>query len=337
MTLSAAPPLHGGDLGVLARHFPDAPRPWIDLSTGINPWPYPVQALPAEAWTRLPAPSAEDAVRTEAALYYGFGDPACVVLAPGSQALLQWLPRLRRPGRVAVFAPTYAEHALTWAAAGHRVEMIAWDAAPPGDADVVVVVRPNNPDGAVYPLARLRRLADDLAARAGWLVIDEAFADIGDEPSVAATMPGPALVVLRSFGKFFGLPGCRLGFAWTMPPLCDALRAALGPWCVPGPALAVAAQALADRPWIAAARTRLTEAARRLDRTVTAAGCTLVGGTSLFRLYESPDAAFHFDALAAAGILVRRFPDQPRWLRFGLPGDAAFERRLAAALAVPVA
>lgn len=331
------PPQHGGDFAVLKRHFPDAPGPWIDLSTGINPWPYPLPALPAEAWTRLPARSAEDAVRAKAAAYYGFDDPARVVLAPGSQALLQWLPRLRPPSRVAVFGPTYAEHAWTWAAAGHAVETIAWDAEPAPGIDVAVVARPNNPDGRIFPLARLERLAGTLAARGGWLVVDEAFADVSDEPSVARTMPGPALVVLRSFGKFFGLAGCRLGFAWAMPPLCEALRRALGPWCVPGPALAIAAQALADARWIADTRARLATAAARLDRTVMEAGFDVVGGTSLFRLYASPTASAHFDALAAAGVLVRRFADAAHWLRFGLPGDAAVEQRLATALAAPVA
>jgi len=331
------PPEHGGDLTTVRGRFPDAPTPWIDLSTGINPWPYPLPPIGAEAWTRLPSRDLEDDVRVKAAAYYGFDNPANIVLAPGSQALLQWLPRLRPRGRVAVFGPTYAEHAWTWAAAGHAVETIAWADDPPATADVVVVVRPNNPDGQVYPTARLRRLAAGLGRRGGWLVVDEAFADVSDEPSVARSMPSPSVIVLRSFGKFFGLAGCRLGFAWAMPPLRDALRDALGPWCVPGPALAVAASALADAAWIADTRARLAEAAARLDRTAIAAGLELVGGTALFRLYESPAAPHLFDALAAAGLLVRRFSDAPHWLRFGLPGSPAFEQRLESALAATLA
>jgi cobalamin biosynthetic protein CobC len=48
---------------------------------------------------------------------------------------------------------------------------------------------------------------------------------------------------------------------------------------------------------------------------------------------RSEAAAALFDRLGAAGLLVRRFEEQPTWLRFGLPGEEAAWRRLAAALA----
>lgn len=327
-------PAHGGDLDAIAALFTRAPTPWIDLSTGINPWAYPLPAIDATAWTRLPSRAFEDEVRAKAAAFYGFGDAANVVLAPGSQALIQWLPRLRARSRVAVFGPTYAEHAWCWAQAGHEIALLDWEEEPPAQADVVVVVRPNNPDGRSYPLDRLAALADRLARRDGWLIVDEAFAEVAAGPSIAAVVTAPSLVVLRSFGKFFGLGGCRLGFAWAMPPLCDSLREALGPWCVPGPALAIAASALADATWIAATRRQLAEAATRLDGIAAAAGLRLLGGTSLFRLYEAADAPSCFASLAAAGILVRRFAERPSWLRFGLPASGLAEERLRSALAL---
>jgi len=325
---------HGGDLAAMRAAFPAAPRPWIDLSTGINPWAYPVSRIPRSAWHRLPSADDEQSVRLAAARYYDVDAATTdVVLAPGSQALIQWLPRLRPHSRVAVVGPTYSEHARSWVAGGHDVLTVGADADALRDSDVVVVTRPNNPDGAVMPLLRLTELADRLQRRRGWLVIDEAFADVADARSVAATLPQASVVCLRSFGKFFGLAGGRLGVALARPPVSDALRAALGPWPASTPMLAIAARAFADRAWIRRTRSRLKRAADRLDRIAVRAGLRLVGGTSLFRLYETGLAEPLFEHLAARGIYARRFAAEPGWLRLGLIADAGGERRLRRALA----
>ncbi|SMH59837.1 threonine-phosphate decarboxylase CobD [Azospirillum agricola] len=324
--------LHGGDLDGARAAFPDAPQPWVDLSTGINPWSYPLPPIPPDAWTRLPARGAEMALREAAAACYGAPSAERVAAASGSQALIQLLPRLRAPGRVAVLAPTYAEHALCWAGAGHRLS----ETTDPetADADVLVVVNPNNPDGRLLEPARLLALAERQAGRGGWLVVDEAFADCEPAGSVAPFAGTPGLVVLRSFGKFFGLAGLRLGVALAEPALAAALRAAVGPWAVSGPGLAVAAAALSDRDWIAATRIRLRAEAEALDRLLTGVGLTVAGGTDLFRLVTHPDARSLHRILGEAGILVRRFEQRPDWLRLGLPADGEARRRLRDACAV---
>ena len=324
---------HGGNLGAARRRFPGAPEPWIDLSTGINPWPYPFLAPPPEAWQRLPDDDAFDCLLRSAALAYGAPSPDHVAAAPGSQALIQWLPRLVRPGRVAILVPTYGEHAVAWATAGHTVTVLADPGAlDPDSWDTVVVVNPNNPDGRQIEVNRLRTLARHLSKRNGRLVVDEAFADALTGTSLAGATDEPGLVVLRSFGKFFGLAGLRLGFALADPATIKQLRAALGPWPVSGPAVAIALHALSDAPWIAATRARLEAAARRLDGTLEAHGLRVIGGTPLFRLSATADAGRLFEALAAAGILVRRFDAYPNWLRFGLPPDEPAWQRLEEAL-----
>lgn len=328
-----APVEHGGDLSVVRAAFPAAPLPWLDLSTGINPWPYPVNRIPAAAWHRLPDAADMQAVRVAAAAYYGVSSAEQVVLAPGSQAIIQWLPRLRGRSRVAIVGPTYVEHARSWAASGHDVTSVGSSDTVGRDIDVVVVGRPNNPDGKIASFSWLEQTASRLGRRGGWLIVDEAFADCLETPSVTAVLRGDAIISLRSFGKFFGLAGGRLGAALTNNPVRDDLAAALGPWCVPGPMLAIAARAYADRTWIARTRTRLTQASARLDRLVARAGPHLVGGTTMFRVYESVRAPAIFDALAAAGIYVRRFAAHPTWLRLGVPPNAEAERRLAQALA----
>jgi cobalamin biosynthetic protein CobC len=113
----------------------------------------------------------------------------------------------------------------------------------------------------------------------------------------------------------------RLGFALAAPHLAAALNASLGPWAVSGPALAVGERALADSAWMDATRNRLADAARTLDRLLAEANIAVFGGTSLFRLAQVTEAAETFKRLGHAGIVVRSFPEQPTWLRFGLPDD----------------
>jgi len=330
-----APIAHGGDLGALRQAFPDAPEPWLDLSTGINPVPYRVPPVEASAWTRLPEAAEVRALREAAASAYGAPDADHVVPAPGTQILIETLPRLLAPTRVAVLGPTYAEHAAAWARAGHAVtETSDFDAL--GAARVAVIVDPNNPDGRTRPLAERRALAEALAARGGLLVADEAFADLEPVESLCPHVSAPdlasGLVVLRSFGKTYGLAGLRLGFAIADAATAARIAAALGPWAVSGPALAIGRAALSDADWRArAARDRAADAGR-LDRMIARGGGRIVGGTCLFRTADFPDGPDLFRRLAASGIAVRRFAGHPDRLRFGLPPDKAGWCRLSRVL-----
>jgi cobalamin biosynthetic protein CobC len=162
--------------------------------------------------------------------------------------------------------------------------------------------------------------------------IDPPSAHSRASASLAGEVGRGNIVVLRSFGKFFGLAGLRLGFAIAAPDIAARLRASLGPWAVSGPAIAIGEAALADSAWIAATQRRLAQAAQRLDALLAGAGLDIVGGTSLFRLAQTPAAAPLFETLGRAGILVRRFAEHPTWLRFGLPGDEPAWKRLAGAL-----
>ncbi|MDJ0388997.1 threonine-phosphate decarboxylase CobD [Roseomonas sp. E05] len=322
---------HGGRLAEARRRFAGAPEPFLDLSTGINPVPWPVPPLPPAAFTRLPEPEEETALLQTAAAAYGVADAACLAAAPGTQLLIQLLPRLFPLRELRILGPTYAEHAACWRAAGTAVREVARLEDLDGHGGALLC-NPNNPDGRRHPPGALLALADRLAARGGFLVVDEAFADLEPEAlGCAAALPHPGLILLRSFGKSYGLAGLRLGFALAAPARAAAIRAALGPWAVSGPALAVGRAALADTAWRQAAAARLAEDTMRLDALLGAAGLCVRGGTRLFRLAEG-DAALWHERLGRAGILTRRFAAMPRWLRFGLPGDAAAWARLAAAL-----
>lgn len=318
---------HGGRLLEARRRFPDAPEPFLDLSTGINPAAYPFDPPAPEAWCRLPEPEAVAGLEREAAAAYGITDPAMVVAAPGTQALIQLLPRVLRPllpqPRIAVLGPTYAEHEAAWRAAGSEVEHVT-----ELGHRALVLCNPNNPDGARH---EPRALAAAAAAM-DLLIVDEAFADFEPGLSLAPFLPLPRVVVLRSFGKTFGLAGLRLGFALAEPGVAARIRQALGPWAVSGPAISIGVQALRDRPYLEKARHQARFAAARLDTVLRAHGLEVLGGTTLFRLARSPEAATIADRLGRHGILVRRFGGEPCWLRFGLPDDERAWHRLGAAL-----
>ncbi|MCX7643667.1 MAG: threonine-phosphate decarboxylase CobD [Rhodobacteraceae bacterium] len=316
---------HGGDLDRAAAAY--GAGDWLDLSTGINPVPYPLPAIPPAAWTRLPTRAETAAL--EAAASAAFGTPAEVVAVAGAQAAIQIVPRLAPPGRAAVLWPSYNEHAAALAAQGWMVAQ-AQDPEAMTGADLAVIVNPNNPDGRRWPAALLA----DLAGRVGLLVVDESFGDVAPELSLAPLLDRlPNALVLRSFGKFWGLAGLRLGFALASPPLAARLRALAGPWAVGGPAIAVGCAALADPAWAAAARARLAADAARLDALALGAGWGLVGGTDLFRTYAVADASAAQACLARARIWTRVFPHSPGWIRLGLPGAEGSWTRLATALA----
>ena len=326
------PLVHGGDLAAARRLFPAAPRPFVDLSTGINPHPYRLPRLPAKAFGRLPDADAIAALAKTAAQAYGAPSAAHVVCAPGTQILLPLVSQLMPPGRAAVVAPTYGELARAAALAGHRVTD-ARDLAGVGDAHLVFIGNPNNPDGRLFAKTDLIALAKVLRARGGLLIADEAFMDVGPAgQSLASEVGLGSIVVLRSFGKFFGLAGLRLGFALAAPQLAARIAAMLGPWAVSGPALAIGTAALADKAWIESTRQRLAKAAQKLDAVLSGAGLDIIGGTSLFRLARTAQASALFNHLGRAGILARRFAEQQKWLRFGPPGNAQAWRRLQAAL-----
>ncbi len=319
---------HGGRLRLAAARYGVPLADWLDLSTGINPNGWPVPAVPADAWSRLPED--EDGLTGAACSYYG---TRALLPVAGSQAAIQALPQLRAPGRVAVIHPGYAEHAQAWRRAGHGVTPVTAkeldDAVP--QSDVLVLIHPNNPTGARFSLEQMLDWHAQLAARGGWLVVDEAFMDATPEHSLAPVCPRPGLIVLRSLGKFFGLAGARVGFVLAETSLLEKMHAQLGPWTVTAPSRWVATQALADFPWQQQARRRLAQDSERKVSLLKRHGLTPQGGCVLFQWVCTPRAAELHDRLARRGILTRHF-DDPQSLRFGLPGDEAVWARLDTAL-----
>lgn len=324
--------VHGGALDVVAAAFPGAPRPWVDLSTGINPWPWPLQVAPPVAH-HLPTRRAVAACRDAMAAAYG-ADPACVLPVPGTELVIRLLPQLLGVASACVQARSYGDHERAWRGAGATVLVSDDPLAAAGDAQAqaVVVCNPDNPTGRRHARDALAAARERQAARGGWLVVDEAFADLDPAASLAPSGGQAGLVLLRSFGKFYGLAGLRLGALIAPSQVLEAARRLLGQWAVSGPALAAGAAACADTAWADATRVRLRRAREALDSLLQGAGIVPVGGTDLYRFVRVDDAWALWRRLVNAGVYVRRFAWSREHLRIGLPADEVAAQRLARAL-----
>ncbi len=330
---------HGGGLDAAMARYGGSRDQWLDLSTGINPVPYPIGDIPPDAWQRLPDEAAMERLLHAARRFWNVPDSASILAAPGASALIRVLsrtlshsdmPHLTKPD---IEDRTYNE----WAAAFELPDYIRYDPGP----GIVIRVHPNNPDG--------RLMDEGLIGSTQLTVIDESFCDTIPDHSHVARSAAPGVVVVKSFGKFWGLAGLRLGFLIGEPNtlgLWDetssilpthgytsaSTKEALGPWPVSGPALEIGARALEDHAWADTTRTRLAQDAARLDVLLHPTGAQLIGGTDLFRTYAVPDAAALQDRLAVSHIWTRIFPYSDSWIRFGLPGTEAHWAQLQAAL-----
>lgn len=323
---------HGGRLRAAAAQYGIAEADWLDLSTGLAPWPFPIPPIPLQAWARLP--ENRDGLEAAACAYY---DAPRVLSVPGTQAAIQTLPRLRRPGKVGVLSPCYAEHAEAWRNGGFLVRELVEAEVDYfiEHLDVLVVVNPNNPTGAQLAPELLLEWHARLAERGGWLVVDEAFMDVTPQFSLAAETERSGLIVLRSFGKFFGLAGVRLGFVLAEASLLNQLERQIGPWAVSGPTRVLGKVCLDDRDAQFRQRQRSEQASARLYDLLRQHGLPPEGGCALFQWVVTPRAKALHEFCALRGILLRLFASGDTHtdsLRFGLPANEHDWQRFETAL-----
>ena len=322
--------VHGGGITAAARQYGGRPEEWLDLSTGINPNPMTLPEIPVAAWHRLPDQHLQERAREAARRYYRSGD-ILPLPVPGTQSVIQLLPKLVTGGRVAIFSPTYGEYARAFTLAGLQVRQVSTIAELTVDDRLVVAVNPNNPDGRVLPIEQLRELHDRQREQGGLLLVDEAFGDMEPVASVAPFATSmPSLIIFRSFGKFFGLAGLRLGFVIAEASIMTRFEDWLGPWAVSGPALSIAASLMESDT--SAIRNRILQRHSALEAVLQRSKLHVVGGTALFALVADDRAEGIYTHLCRHHILVRKFDYARNWLRFGLAPDEAADERLAGVL-----
>jgi cobalamin biosynthetic protein CobC len=323
---------HGGRLREAVKQYGIAEADWLDLSSGISPWPWPIPPIPPSAWARLP--ETDDGLELAACDYYGAPH---VLPVAGSQAAIQALPRLRQAGKVGVHSPCYAEHAEAWRSNGFLVrEVMEHEVDRFIDSlDVLVVVNPNNPTGLSLTPKRLLDWHARLASRGGWLVVDEAFMDNTPALSLAGKSNRVGLIILRSFGKFFGLAGVRLGFVLAEERFLKVLAKQIGPWAVNGPTRSLGQVCLNDTEGHRLQRERTGQASQRLAALLTRYDLAPQGGCALFQWLITAHAVALHEFCAQRGILLRLFQNNGPHnssLRLGLPREESDWQRLETAL-----
>ena len=323
--------IHGGQVDLAMRLYPDAPRPFLDLSTGINPVGYPVPPIDPVSWQRLPLRAEINHLLDYARAFYGVPSRMMIAAVPGSEIALRLLPVLVPAKHVGILGPTYGSHEESWRASGADVVMLDGIEHLPAGLNALVLVNPNNPDGRLLSSDAMLATAHSLAKTGGVLIVDESFGDLAPQQSILyATNVPPNIIVLRSLGKFFGLAGLRAGFVIANANIIARINAIMGDWPVSGPAAMIAARALSDAQWITETRARLAHDRAKLDAILARAKLEIIGGTDLFRFVTGP---VHLDdRLARAGILIRAFDHVPTHFRIGLPASDAEGTRLADAL-----
>ncbi|MTI09364.1 threonine-phosphate decarboxylase CobD, partial [Curvivirga aplysinae] len=294
---------------------------WIDLSTGINQSAYPFDLKENFNINALPSKALYEACLTATGSYYDARlTPSNALLTPGSQFIISQLPHLFAPDEIAILYPTYGEHVPAWKEAGHQVHLVKdINEAQALNTKFILLVNPNNPDGKFYSQSELLEISNQQASKGGCLVIDEAFIDISPEDSLSDYAGQDGLIILRSFGKFFGLAGIRLGTLLAPQEIIERLQRRLGPWAVSSITLAVATQAYQDQEWIEQQKADLIKSSEKMDHLFSAIGCDIVGGTILYRLFHIKNASALFYHLGHQGIYLRHFEYNPNWLRVGVP------------------
>jgi len=323
---------HGGRLQDVAKRFGIVESDWLDLSTGVSPWHYPVPDIPPSAWNRLP--EEDDGLISAADRYYG-GHNALPVA--GSQAAIQCLPQVltsmrEGPGRVLLPKVGYKEHERAWRLQGWQIEYYGdskrevsaplYNQQPTSEqidsCDVLLFINPNNPAAGQIPATKLNAWLEVLSLKGGYLVVDEAFMDATPQQSLLPAA-GQNLVILRSVGKFFGLAGLRAGFVFAPDEIRLALQDRLGPWCLNGPARMICKQAFCDIEWQQMQIRRLHNSSERLRKLLSVLPGHIVG-TALFQCVHLSRAPVWHERLCQHGILTR-LTDERNALRFGLPAD----------------
>jgi len=306
---------HGGDLTAATREFGLPAKGWIDLSTGINPVNFPDLKVKDHSFRILPTSEQVTNLLKVAGDFYQIPTSMSIIPSPGTQAVLQHIPRLFPKRKVAILSPTYSEYENTWSRSGNEI-IRAGNIQELKMGDVAVVVNPNNPDGRRHQIESLIEIAEHVET----LIIDETFCDHSSEVSIISKLQMQNIIVLRSIGKFFGLAGLRLGFVISKTNITNSIEEMLGPWAVSGPAIEIGTRALLDKPWIEKMDGILSIKSKELDSLLTRQKLKILGKTVLFKLVESNNAQFIYQTLAKSGILVRKFNGQKNWLRIGLPG-----------------
>ena len=320
---------HGGNVYAAVRESGRRLNGLIDFSASINPLG--------------PSPRAIRAIVSALRLTAHYPDPDCVavrdalakrcnlvpeqiVLGNGSIELIHLLPRALSIGCALIIGPTFSEYArAVLMEGGHVIRLDAMRAEryrPPVERaidrvrknsakiDAVFLCNPNSPTGQGVNVEDVLELVGAVSRRGAWAVVDETFVEYCEDRSVVRELNRiPRLVVLRSFTKFYALPGLRIGYLAGREQTIRRIRQWVPPWSVNTVSQVAALASIRDVAYARRSRAFMDrERPRLIENLESLPGVTVYPSEGNFLLVELPHAyrARHVvRRLRRQGLLVR--------------------------------
>ena len=320
---------HGGNIYEAARVTGRPLTRIVDFSASINPLGPSSRALRAvtsalRLLSHYPDPDST-ALRNGLADRHGV-IPEQMLIGNGSSEIIQLLPRALSLRSALIIGPAFSEYARSMLLeGGHSIAVNAKRAeqyrVPIEDAirmihkkktkiEAVFVCNPNSPTGQGVSPEDLGKLVEAVSSCGAWTIIDETFVDYCEERSILPRLNRYSrVVILRSFTKFYALPGLRIGYAVSDEKTVARLRAQQPPWSVNTLAQVAALSSMADVSYARRSRRFMAVERGRLFAALHAVpGMVVFPSVANFLLVEVPRSHTAMDVvgrLYAQGILVR--------------------------------
>ena len=311
---------HGGDLSDAVRVNRKIKK-WIDLSTGINPNAYNDFNIDKTVYSHLPSGNQLAELMSIARGYYNLNQEIKICAYQGAQGVINILPNIVNKNihdTIQILTPTYTEHYRVWNDHGFKIRLVTNIENELDPSIPFVLVNPNNPDGKLFQPKYLEELWERIRKAGGFLILDESFMDGTPDMSFRFDNCRDNVIVIRSFGKFFGLPGLRLGFVYGDNHYINKVSSLVGPWPISSSSLLIARKAMLDTVWISATITDLKMKSTALSNFLHDQKLKTVGDCYFFKTIELDNASQMHKALANHGIWTRIFNYNQKWLRMGL-------------------
>jgi histidinol-phosphate aminotransferase len=306
--------VHGGEVWDFAK------KP-IDFSANINPLGLSPLALKAlENWkiVHYPPPYPEK-LKSKIADYVGVGVEN-VTIGNGSMELIKDVccSFLKKKDATLILGPTFSEYKRFSKIFGKDAKELL----PEKDFDynvneilraidentrIIFICRPNNPTGSMMPEEGIRKILEFTKERGILLFIDEAFIEFSGARSLAPCIEEfENLFVLRSFTKFFALPGLRIGYGIGSARIIKKLEVLKSPWNINIFAHDAAITSLKDQTYVRKTKKFLEREKTFIKREVEKLGITAYASrANYFLLKYNWNSKEVKEELLLKGILIR--------------------------------
>ncbi len=332
--------IHGGQVYQVAKQLGRPVETLIDFSASVNPLGPSASVLKAmreavNGCRHYPDPNSED-LRAQLAYEHKVSEES-ILVGNGSAEIIRILPKALGLRHACIVGPTFSEFENSLQLAGVsctgvnavsaqryappieklHVVLEEWKLAlgrknpKPGIQNrAIFVCNPNSPTGRRIALRDLRKLVEGVNQIGCWMIVDEAFIDWCPLHSLIKDLPTcPRLLILRSFTKFFAIPGIRLGYVVGAPAVVETIRKHLPPWSVNHVAQAAGVAALQDSRFRQRSQLFMQQERVRFSGQLQASpGFRVIPSQANFVMVEIPSGCMTQDIVARLqeqGVLVR--------------------------------